>query len=806
MTSVLELVTALRLAGPELAAALARRFRAEVEEVVADQAGLAVEVVRRVLDGGDGAGDGFDVVGYFREGPGGGPYTTDLFVRAARLGDPATAAGLYRRRERLDPAVTAAVLANVADPLDDEWYVKYGLVDQLRTEARFDPTTAARLPFAALVYTAAADRCAHVPYAVAVDLCVAVADRGTPDDLRALAKEDLGHDGLAALLIQAARSPSPSAFLADARPPEEWTDAAAVRAYARVRAAGGRIPEIDERPPLDWDLVRADHARSPLGGDSLACLSAWEDCPDDLLAEGLRRNAPYVVRMASRLPFDIVHSAELERWPSQFAHGLRRGIAEGWMPVDRVLAEGRSAHRMLSAVVGAPEARDALNAVFAPLGEDPELWLTLYAKLPRFAGSATDLVAEVLAAGKRTTKWPRPLAPVFPATEPENTRALFLTLIRHMPDEVTIALAPHLDARAVQHLLVFHDLPEPVRDALVAAHGTTAPAAYAASYRLSAAEVEWLLDRDEPAVDAMLFAHGPLPYAERVRILSGIRRDGGRVRVADEVLEALGEVNLGHYRSHVTAGIGGGDPGVAKVILGRLRLGTAGGRLRLVIGVWERYGPDAVRELLVPDRLPATTLKAVAAALDAPDGAGLARLRDRLAAEEAPQRLVAQLAKARRDPAALIRRFEQEGVQLPWPELLEAAKDDRLPLPVIAALAEHAGCPRDFALETLAAHARAGEQNRTSVKWREQLLRRSTMTPADLLRQGTRPADYLPLVARRWGGQDASAVEEPCAEARELTTAYLGDDLEAWTVAVRLFPEFAGTLPELLATARAAVA
>lgn len=805
---MLELVTALRLARPDVAAALVGRFRGEVEGVVADQAGLAVEAVRRVLDAGSAEAGGFDVVGYLREGPDGGPHTTDLFLRAARLGDPATAANLYRRRERLDPAVTAAVLANVADPLDDEWYVRYGLVDQLRMEAKFDPVAAARLPFAALVYTAAADRCAHVPYAVAVDLCVAVADRGTPKDLRALAKEDLGHDGLAALLVQAARSPKPSAFLADERPPEEWTDPAAVRAYVRVRTAGGRMPEVDEHPPLDWDLVRKDHARSPLGGDSLACLSAWEDCPDDLLAEGLRRNAPYVVRMASHLPFDVVHSAELERWPSQFAHALRRGVAEGWMPLDRILTEGRSAHRMLTAIVGAPGVRDALTEVFAPLGEDPSLWLTLYAKLPRFAGSTTELIAEVLTAKKRTTKWPRPLAAALPATEPENTRALFLDLIRKMPDTLTIALAPHLDARAVQHLLVFHTLPDAVRDALVAAHGTAALAAYAATHRITEDEVDWLLDHDEPSVDAMVFAHARLTHAERVRILSGIRRDGARVRVAEEVLDVLEDVNLGHHRAHVTAGIAGGDPGVAKVILRRLRLGTPGGRLRLIVGVWERYGPDTVRELLDPERLTAGTVKAVNEALDAPDGTGLDRLRAQLAAEDDPERIVARLAKSPRDPAELVRRFEQEGTQLPWPELLVAARDDRLSTSVIAALAENPGCPRDFALETLAAFARRGDPTgRRSVNWRDRLLRNSTMTPEDLLRQGLRPASYLDLITRRPGPESrAGTVAEPCAEARELTGAFLGDDPEAWTVAIRLFREFSGTLPELLATAQAAVA
>ncbi|WP_436789576.1 hypothetical protein [Yinghuangia sp. YIM S10712] len=795
---MLELATALRLAWPDVAAALVRRFPAEVVRTLAEYAELRPDTVARILADGE-----FDVVGYFTGGPR-GKHATDLLLRAARLGDPATAADLYRRRNDLDPAVVDAVLANIADQLDDGWYAGDGLVEQMRRALHADPVAAATSPFAALVYTAAADSCAKVPFAVAVDLCVAVADRGTPSDLRALAKEDLGHPGLAAMLLQAADAPSPSAHLADRRPPEEWMDPEAVRAFVQLRVAR-RLPPVDApKPPLDWELIRTEHERAPFSDIGLAWLTGWDDCPADLVKAAFREDPSSVTASAARITSDMLDDRVLDRWPRAFAQGLERGLAQGSVTTDLVFAEVRPASRVLASLPDTPSVADALGELFAPLGDDPGRWLTLYARLPRFQGTARELVRDVCAA-KPTERWPRPLDAVFPATEPENTRAVFLRLVCAMPDAVAIALAPCLDVRAAQHLLVFHTVSDAVRDAVVAAHGTAALAAYAASYRLTDAEVQWLLDHDEPAVDAMLFAHARLGDDERVRILSGVLRAGGRRRVGDEVLDVLREINLGHYRARVTAGLSGGDPGVAEVIVSRLRLGTEGGRLRLLTAVWEHHGPGAVRPLLDPRRLTARTVKTVSALLDAPDG--LDRLRARLAAEDAPDRVVAYLAKKAADPEELLRRGLQEGMPLPWPELAEAARDGRLPAGMIALLVRQPGCPREFGLAAVAAYAGLDEHGTPyEADWRQWLLREGVLTPEEMLRHVTRPSAWLSLVAHDPRVPWEDVTDEPCAEARALTAELLGDDVEAWAVAVRLFADFAGTLPELLATARSAVA
>ncbi|UGQ10363.1 hypothetical protein LO772_26385 [Yinghuangia sp. ASG 101] len=797
---MLELATALRLAGPDVAAALVGRFRTELIPTLAEFANLPAETVEKVLAAG-----GFDVAACLAEWPD-GTHLEDLLLRAVRLGDPAASADIHARRGQFSvPGLAAAVSAHVADPSAEGWYARHGLVDQLRAEFRDDPAAAARSRFAALVYTAAVDSCAVAPFAVAVDLCVAVADRGTADDLRALAKEDLGHPELAAMLTRAADAPSPSAHLADLRPPEEWVDPEAVRAFMGVRTARGRRPEGAPTPPLDWELIRREHERAPLGEDGLAWLTAWDDCPEDLVRDALRGHPASVVRTAARITEAIVLAPELEDRPGEFARAMVRGLTEGTLAADRVFAEGRSAARTLAALPDTPAVEAALRDLFAPLGDDPHRWLTLYARLPRCTGPARELVAEVVANAKPVERWPRPLDAVFPATAPENTRALFLRLVAAMPDAVGIALAPYLDARAVQHLLVFHTVADAVRDAVVAAHGVPALVAYAAHYGLADAEVRWLLDHDEPAVNALLFAHARLDDAERVRILSGVRRDGGHERVGREVLDVLDGIHPGRHRARLTAGIAGGDPGVAEVIVRRLRITTDSGRLRLLAAVWGAYGPDAVRPLLDPRRLTAAIVTTVTGLLDAPDG--LERLRAASAAADEPRRVVAYLERKTADAESRLRRARQEGMPLPWPELTAAARDARLPADMIMALFHEPGCPREFGLAALEAHvALDGLVVRHTVEWRHVLLDEGVLTPEDMLRHVTRPSRFLPMLVRGPRGRRTDEVAEPCGEARALTAGLLGDDTDAWAVAIRMFADFAGTLPELLATARAAVA
>ncbi|MDI2125830.1 hypothetical protein [Yinghuangia seranimata] len=799
-----ELVTALRLAPPKVAEALVERFRPKVVGVLETWLGVPEAGVERLLD--EGAVDAVRALTAPTE-----EYRRELLVRVAAFGVPEVAARVLRGADAEDLELVDALLEGLAESGDRRWAEQAGLEPQLRVLLRRDPYGPLRWPFDELVRQAAFELCARVPYAVAVDLLVGVAERCGPLALLQVAETRLGHEGLAELIRAAAASRKPAETLAAARPEGEWTDRTAVRALVRIRDANGRPPA--EKPPLDWELVRREHERRPFSPDSLVWLSAWPGCPDDLVALATEANVWQAVTHAARLPFEVVGDAKLRDHDYQFRNAMWRGVREGWWSAERVIAEAEPVVAVLGALpFQEPVVGEAVAKALAPLGTEPSAWLTLCSRIPRYKGPLGALVAEIVEVNprtgaprrKRVEAWPRALPAVFPATEPDNTRRLFLDLLGCVSEDVTVALAPHFDVRAVQHLLAFGTPSERVRDALVEVYGQRALVAYASGPDLPEPAAKWLAAQADDAVDAALFRYAPLTHAFRADLLAGRHHPAG-----PELLEALGEVLPQHNRSRLTAGIGSGDPAVARVVLERIRLATEPARLRLLEKVWAGHGPDAVAALLDLGRMPAATTAAVRGDLAAPDGLEL--LRARLVAAEAPDRVVAHLSRKVVTTGAahdLLRQFEEEGGELPWPELAQAVRDGVLAPTVTGALALRPECTREFALAALDAQRlrieRTGRGEQYDSEWRIRLTKAGTLTPADLVEGAAQPGQYLRYVAADPQREGSGPESEPCAEARALTERHLGDDAEAWTVAVRLLEEFTGTLPELLAVAGAA--
>ena len=496
-----------------------------------------------------------------------------------------------------------------------------------------------------------------------------------------------------------------------------------------------------------------------------------------------------------------------------FDEVIGRGIRTGRLPVDRVLAEVTPAAEVLSALPCDHEpTRKALAGLLDRLGTDPVNWLTCYARMGRARGSVAELIDDAASAGsvkKRSTTWPRPLEAVFPATPPEASRASFLNLFQCASEEAQIAVVPHFDPRAVQHLLVYGDPAAAVRDAVVAAHGVSAQAAQAATTSLSPEQLAHLLDLDEPQVDANLFFHCRIDRQERARMLAGRLRGGGTRTVPEELLSVLREAHLSHHRHWLIAGLESGDLGVARTIVGRLKLRIPAARLRLLVAVWERGGPDAVREILAMDRLPVTLRRQTEKLLDAPDG--LDRLRARLAAEEDPAKLLAFLNKAPGYDGDQTEKLTGEGISLPWPDLIAAHRSGTLAPEPAKDLAKLADCPRELLLALLPSVPELGRHN---TSWPQLALRRGTLTPEDVLTHAAPARESLSHLRRMLNSPDRKAErqaelqadrQELRKRAAALTAEHLGTDPEAWAVCLQLLPTFAGTLTELCATAGAIV-
>lgn len=457
---MLALSAALRLAPPEVAEALAERFRARWVHAFADEFGLAYPVADALIGAEPLA------AAVTSEGR----WTAELLARTAAIADPVAAARLIRSYAWFFPGLTEQVFASVTDPEDSRWHTRPGLAHEVRRIARRDPLTVARGPFAEVALVVAEENCARVPYPTAVELCVAVAERGDADALRRLAGARLGHLGLPELLYAAAESAAPAEQLAACRPPGPQTDPTVIGALMRLRL--NSVNWSSKPPSLDPDLLRREHARTPFGGAALAYLSGSPHCPPELVEEALRSEFDRTVVRGHDLPFELVHEPKVNRRDHLLARFLDRGIAGGRFAVDRVLVEARPARAMLIALpVEQPSVSRALAALCAPLGADPAAWVAVYRLLADFSGTARELIAAASAAAwTAPNRWPSPEPAVFPIEYRRDARIAFLNLLRCVPEAVSIALAPHLDQRAAQQLLLFASPSASVRGALLAAH------------------------------------------------------------------------------------------------------------------------------------------------------------------------------------------------------------------------------------------------------------------------------------------------------------------------------------------------
>lgn len=586
---------------------------------------------------------------------------------------------------------------------------------------------------------------------------------------------------------------------------------------------------------VDWDLVQREHARYPFDQYSLEECTRWPGCPDELALAAFDARGRRRAERLGVLPAAVLEPPYAPTDDHDLSELVHTGLTQGWFDAADVLARVRPARAVLDAfqrIAGAerhPHFRPlaepfaaALRNLVAPLGADPDAWTALHVLQPRFTGPCVELVGAAVELAERNraagtpTAWPRATPAKFPAEEPSGARGQFYVLLTAAPDDVQCAVIPNLDPRGIQQLTVFAPLSARVHEHVLAVGGVDTAIANASRWDMPQEVVERLLAMDHPEVNARLYDFGAIDMHQRVRICAGRPYDGSdRViptspRLA-EVLAATGPAKRRHW---LLAALDCGDPVLLRAMLGRTKLHTDVGRLRVVIGLWERHGPDAVRELLdeteFPGRrssgarhpFPAATHRVVREALDG--GRGLDALRARLAAAREPAEQPAYLLGKSRDHAERVRHLLAESdAPLAWQSLLERHEKEPLPPSALAALADEPACPRTFLLDvlrTLPVPARMA-----GLIWLPRALEDGRLTADDVLRHA-HPAgvavEYLTGVAAHSGAYPPD-FSPPCTDASTLITETGADDPEVWAVAVHLLPGFTGTIPELLTTAAA---
>ncbi|MCF2528952.1 hypothetical protein [Yinghuangia soli] len=883
---------AYRLAPAPTAAKLAERLKPETLKAL--QAHY-VAPPRQVAEAVLASGDRDLLVAYARNEHMG----EDTALALARQGDPVVGHALAtsgNRSERVRDAVWEA-----ADAADPRW--RTALIEPLlsdRTPWRLRGALDSRFP--ELVRHAVAELGRSLPPGVVMD-CVLrnLADTepgGVRTELLLFAEvfegeeDGLGHPGMGAAFRAAADSADPPTALRAAR--VRFSGDPEPRPEHDAWLTALRYGGPDDTPPggVDWAAVHREEVRQPFSQRTRIRLTRHQGCPPELLFDAVRAGlGSYHADGFGPLPLAAALPPEAPDG-MQLVELLTRGLRAGWFGIDDVLARVGPASAVLEALhrmsprradgagvadggVGVDDTPDVVDdedaddpayngsaryrghlpaalaqavvQLIAPLGDDPETWIALYKTLARFPGSCQELVAaaveQVAVARERGTPvvWTRGLEPRFPAEAPEGSRKQLYALLAAAPDHVQRAVIPALDARAVQHLTIYYPLSAAVRTHIYAVCGMPAAVANAAHWEMPQDVIDGLLDLDDPEVNAALYDFGAISQDERVRICAGRPRRGGDrvVPVSPALGELFARTSPASRRNWLLAALDSGDPLLVRAMLGRTRLQTDPGRLRVAIGLWERHGPDAVAALLdeteFPGRRPSTKhpfppamhnqLRAAIGA-DTPEE-GLRALQEALAAARSADSVAQFLLRRTGKADERLEHFEAEyGIPLPWAHLTALAEEQAFADGPSAALASHRDCPRQLLVAYLAAVPLAMRVHDRD--WLDTALADGRLLPGDLLALAS-PAGVVvecltQMSENGWAGRSGSARSvgpvgpvgldgaddpdapvSPRAAALSLMAAAGFDpaDPEHWAVGVRLIGDFAGTIPELLATAAA---
>jgi hypothetical protein len=252
-------------------------------------------------------------------------------------------------------------------------------------------------------------------------------------------------------------------------------------------------------------------------------------------------------------------------------------------------------------------------------------------------------------------------------------------------------------------------------------------------------------------------------------------------------------------------------------------------QLHLLLELWERHGPAAVAELIEADLKPVNytrnpfqaqakkTIKALLARPD--DAAARAELRAEVTREESPAAQIETLRQERTDHVNLFR----ESHDWHWPQLLAEHRRAPFDEAVVAMLGRSRGCPEELRRASRGALLPwSSDQERdlvagftpedvltgtplTRTDWLPRALAAGRVTAEQALRHGHPARAVLAALGRddpEWPAADRVATSVALAG---MLAATIGDNADGLVLTLRMLPDFAGTLPELLQTAAAVV-
>ncbi|WP_433475266.1 hypothetical protein ACQPZP_42505 [Spirillospora sp. CA-142024] len=524
---------------------------------------------------------------------------------------------------------------------------------------------------------------------------------------------------------------------------------------ARYDALELHLDMVGLRDRIDWDALRQAHADRPFGKYALKALATRSDCP-----EALRPPPP---------PAKILVKDET---------GLPALVAKH-------------------------------------LGDNVGAWREARRRLPRFNGNIVDMLAEVGEAakapgsGKAAAQWPG--AGELPAWDRvasvSGTRAKFVALLDAAAVETHLVLLRHLDDRTVGDLFGQGAWRAEWLDFAMKAKQKRYRLALAQRPSLTSEAVEVLMSRNDPAVNARLFLRTGATGPQRERLLSG--------RLSKDLVERLMERD-GGFRARDA--ISCSSVRLQRRILSHVRVRGVTPQLRLLLNLWERGGPQAVRDLLDNEpkgvtfsrnvirrevRKPVTKLLAQQDAV-----AALEELRATVAAGETAEAQIAGLRTQGTHPAAEVFR---EAHLWHWDEIIAEHRRRPFGPTVLIGLAEIPECPQEIRDEADRRRWRWIESTGSTVggETAREILGGNSAGPwlSRAVRAGAVTWEEVVTLARP---ADAALAAMTGPEARAALAPLVRDHLdpvrESWVLALRMLPGFTGTVTELIHTAAAATA
>lgn len=593
----------------------------------------------------------------------------------------------------------------------------------------------------------------------------------------------------------------------------------------------GNLDErVTERSTLDWAMVGGAHTAEPFDERAAKALASRADCPPEITAL-LYAAHPLAVA-------EIAHGFDERVWRGVEAPAsvlgkstrflARRALADG-LPCG-LLTEAAPATAVLAAMRGGDEAfadshpdRAGLAALTARLGEDPAAWWALRSALKSARGTVTDLfdrVAAMLDGGEAPDSWPEaaPAPADGKAPSLSGAREAFLAVFDHATVAARLAILPAFDDRTLFDVFTRAAFEPGLMESAIARDESWA-AMVAARTGLTAEWLRHLLALDSPAVNARVFHRTGATAEQRRAILSGLRfgPGDGPVPLDPELRDRL-LTKTGGWRA--TDAVDCADTVLQEHILRHTRVRGERPQLRLLVNAWEWHGKEHALRLVSDSfkganysrrpigRGAKARLRKLAAMPD--PAAALARLRGELDAVLTAEWQVAELRRERADHFVLAR---ESHVWL-WPEIIAAHRADPLPPKMLAAMrheikdlpeelgmaAAAQGNPWDERLSTpggpLQRLREESLDSHQNAHWLPGCVESGQLEIGQALAFG-HPAMRVLASTSRWLMVEPKPLSEILAET-------LGDRPDAWLLALRMLPEFHGTVTELLHTASAA--